>query len=131
MIYINPASKAKDAVVEASSVAAREDLFMPHDFYDIISGDIMVDPVIADDNHTYSRATILEWFKVRQREGRPPTSPLTNEPLRDTALRANLTVKKALDEFVQEKERRAAQRASVQKVKYYNLYISDRRLNFI
>ena len=91
----------------------------------------MVDPVIAADDHTYSRATILEWFAVCQREGRPLQSPLTNKPLRNTALRANLTVKKALNEFVQEKERRAAQRASVQKVKYYNLYISDRRLNFI
>ena len=42
---------------------------------DAISGSLLVDPVIAEDGHTYERSTIREWFR---RCAQQPTSPLTD-----------------------------------------------------
>jgi hypothetical protein len=40
-----------------------------------ISSDIMRDPVMCADGHTYERVAITEWVKHKA------TSPLTNQPL--------------------------------------------------
>lgn len=45
-----------------------------------ISSDIMRDPVICTDGHTYERATIAEWVRRRA------TSPLTNEALAEPVM---------------------------------------------
>jgi hypothetical protein len=39
-----------------------------------ITGEILLDPVVASDGHTYSRAAIAKWFEQNQ------TSPLTGVP---------------------------------------------------
>ena len=46
-----------------------------NDFICPIGGEIMTDPVISKDGHTYERKHIEEWFRVRL------SSPLTNENL--------------------------------------------------
>ena len=40
-----------------------------------ITGEVLLDPVLAADGHTYSRAAIAKWFERRQ------TSPLTGAQL--------------------------------------------------
>lgn len=54
---------------------------------------LLTDPVLASDGHTYERQAIEEWI------GRADTSPLTREPLSIADLRPNRMVKKLLDEF--------------------------------
>lgn len=44
-------------------------LFVPDAFYDVISGDLIEDPVIASDNRTYSRRSITDWFSQCRRNG--------------------------------------------------------------
>jgi len=58
-----------------------------------LSQEIMTDPVIAADGHTYERAMIAEWLRVN------PSSPLTREPLTSTQLIPNHTLKKVIEEW--------------------------------
>jgi hypothetical protein len=53
----------------------RIDCKIPTEMICPISSDIMRDPVMCADGHTYERNTITEWVK------RKATSPLTNQPL--------------------------------------------------
>lgn len=62
-----------------------------------ISSDIMRDPVICADGHTYERATIAEWVR------RKATSPLTNEPLAEPVLLIpNHALRSLITSFVEE-----------------------------
>ncbi|KAH9107542.1 hypothetical protein AeMF1_017141 [Aphanomyces euteiches] len=63
-------------------------------FYGPITHDIMTEPVIASDGHSYDRTSILFWFRQRR------TSPVTNAPLHDTTLLPNYTLKQAIDEII-------------------------------
>lgn len=60
---------------------------------DTISFELMHDPVVTKDGHSYERMTIVEHLK------RSPTDPLTREPLTVEDLRPNIALRKALDEF--------------------------------
>jgi hypothetical protein len=51
----------------------------------------MVDPVMAEDEHTYSRAAIQEWFEDGNQR-----SPMTNNAI-GTKLRKNRTVQNMID----------------------------------
>ena len=62
------------------------------DFYCPISRELMLDPVIASDGHTYERSMIAEWLRVRN------TSPLTNERITTTLL-PNITLKKVIENW--------------------------------
>jgi len=48
---------------------------LPHSFYCPITSEVMVDPVICDDGHTYERSAITQWLTNHD------TSPITNLPL--------------------------------------------------
>mmetsp|Transcript_12021 Transcript_12021/g.21352 ORF Transcript_12021/g.21352 Transcript_12021/m.21352 type:complete len:624 (+) Transcript_12021:51-1922(+) len=85
------AAEKRAAGQGVSAAAASEAL--EHDFTCPISGEVMEDPVIAADGHTYERAMISEWFRVRQ------TSPLTNAPLDSTAVIPNITLKKVIADW--------------------------------
>ena len=61
-----------------------------------ITHEILQDPVVASDGHTYSRAAIANWYERRQRS---PRSPLTNAPLPTTDLLPNHTMRKAIEEI--------------------------------
>eukprot|EP01040_Poterioochromonas_malhamensis_P004885 gene4885-5239_t len=71
-----------------------------HKFIDPISLDIMRDPVLASDGHSYDRRTITDWFAAQKAQGRPITSPLTNLPLIDDTLTPNIALKRELDIFI-------------------------------
>ena len=56
---------------------------IPNEFVDCITCEVMVDPVIAWDGHTYERDPIARWLQ------RHSTSPMTGETLPDFTLRPN------------------------------------------
>lgn len=75
----------------------------------------MSDPVVAADGHTYERGMIEKW--VRQGLGAGacwpgssgPRSPMTNEPLPNTALVPNLALRSAIKEWQEQRERQRLQ----------------------
>jgi serine/threonine protein kinase len=62
-----------------------------------IGYNLMVDPVVCADGHSYDRAAIAEWLRTHN------TSPLTNESLPNKHLIPNHTLRKMIDEFNQKK----------------------------
>jgi hypothetical protein len=61
-----------------------------------ISSDIMRDPVMCTDGHTYERVAITEWVKHKA------TSPLTNQPLeRPVMLIPNYALRGLIMSFVE------------------------------
>ncbi len=89
-------------------------MFIPPDLYDPISGDLMKDPVIAADGHTYSRETITMWFAQCQRTGKSITSPLTRKDLSSEALKENITLKKIIDSYIQEEKKNVLSQRQVE-----------------
>ncbi|KAK7254294.1 hypothetical protein SO694_00009313 [Aureococcus anophagefferens] len=65
-----------------------------------ITFELMKDPVMAADGHTFERVAIEQWFATGKR-----TSPATNEPLPDTRLIPNLAVKSMIAELLEKKSR--------------------------
>ena len=59
-----------------------------------ITRELMEEPVITADGHTYDRAAITAWFSRGNH-----TSPLTNLPLRHRELTPNHALKASIDEF--------------------------------
>ena len=59
-----------------------------------IGYEVMVDPVVCADGHTYERSNIERWLKQSDR------SPKTNLSLRNTELFPNLALKEAIEEAV-------------------------------
>ena len=69
-----------------SSMGVRNDLSqrgVPREFECPITNDIMNDPVVASDGHSYERTAIQQWI------ARNPASPVTNEPLSSCELISN------------------------------------------
>ena len=58
-----------------------------------ISFDIMQDPVICVDGHSYDRKNIEAWLKLNN------SSPLTGEELSSRTLTPNITLKKSIEEW--------------------------------
>jgi hypothetical protein len=70
-----------------------EDDAVPEAFVCPITQEPMVDPVVALDGHSYSRAAIQDWF----RQGRL-SSPCTNEQLASEQLLPNHSLRKAMEQ---------------------------------
>ena len=63
-----------------------------------ISHDVMRDPVVASDGHSYEREEIIQHINQRKKEGRKPDSPLTRELIGDIQdLRPNRTLKSVIE----------------------------------
>lgn len=58
-----------------------------------ITCEIFIDPVTAEDGHTYERDAITNWLT------KSPTSPMTREPMQISSLRPNYIVKKMVEEL--------------------------------
>eukprot|EP01040_Poterioochromonas_malhamensis_P004878 gene4878-5232_t len=71
-----------------------------HRFIDPISLDLMKDPVLAADGHSYDRQTITQWFNAQKALRRPITSPRTNQRLENDTLTPNTALKRELDKFI-------------------------------
>ncbi|CAH0364077.1 unnamed protein product [Pelagomonas calceolata] len=65
----------------------------------IVTLELFCDPVTAADGHTYERVAIEEWLKTKG------TSPMTQEPLTDTRLIPQFTVKKLVCAFMDTRRR--------------------------
>mmetsp|Transcript_63324 Transcript_63324/g.169287 ORF Transcript_63324/g.169287 Transcript_63324/m.169287 type:complete len:255 (-) Transcript_63324:109-873(-) len=78
-------------VDQASAIASDKGLEIPDDFLCPITLDIMCDPVVASDGHTYEYSAIAEWLRTHAR------SPLTNGAMRAEDLRTNLERRNEID----------------------------------
>eukprot|EP00656_Telonema_subtile_P040825 TRINITY_DN4590_c0_g1_i1.p1 TRINITY_DN4590_c0_g1~~TRINITY_DN4590_c0_g1_i1.p1 ORF type:complete len:769 (+),score=134.77 TRINITY_DN4590_c0_g1_i1:130-2436(+) len=67
----------------------------PENFLCAITGQVMTDPVITVDGHTYEREAIQLWLRDHD------TSPMTNAPLESTALTPNIALRHAIDDWMQ------------------------------
>jgi len=66
----------------------------PEAFYCPITQDIMQDPVVAADGHTYERVALEVWLINHN------TSPMTNQPLPHKNLTPSHTLKSMIREFI-------------------------------
>ncbi|KAG2438937.1 hypothetical protein HYH02_010730 [Chlamydomonas schloesseri] len=113
------AATAAAAPVIRAAAGVTEGAEPPPIFTCPISQDVMHDPVVAADGHTYERRLIEEWMRRGQQQGPPgaagaggggpaPRSPMANQPLPHTALVPNLALRSAIREW-QEAQRRQRQ----------------------
>lgn len=63
----------------AEFIHANDELL--HSLADPISLEIMTDPMTAEDGFSYEKNTIEEWFRIRDANQNPITSPITNAPM--------------------------------------------------
>eukprot|EP01049_Picozoa_sp_SAG25_P009007 SAG25_NODE_857_length_5044_cov_2.869970_3_plen_674_part_00 len=66
---------------------------VPEAFLCPISQEIMADPVVAADGHSYERVAIETWFRSKQ------TSPMTNDAMPSTILTPNRLLKSQISEW--------------------------------
>lgn len=59
-----------------------------------ITLELFVDPVLADDGHTYERSAIIEWVKIHN-----GTSPMTRQPIKIKELKSNRLIKQLADQY--------------------------------
>ena len=89
-------NRAAAVVLFSQQAHAPVDLEVPVPFICIFSQEIMKDPVLTEDGHTYERARIEEWLISHN------TSPNTGLPLSTKNLVPNLTLKKIIKEFCEQ-----------------------------
>eukprot|EP00039_Didymoeca_costata_P029781 m.26357 g.26357 ORF g.26357 m.26357 type:complete len:705 (-) comp7788_c0_seq1:126-2240(-) len=77
---INPTAPLEYVTATAPPMQATVAKQRPPEHYCPITSDIMTDPVLALDGHTYERSAIESWFQ------RSNTSPLTNQEIPDTLI---------------------------------------------
>eukprot|EP01041_Mallomonas_annulata_P009012 gene9012-18658_t len=71
---------------------------VPEELLDVITYELIKDPVIAEDNVTYGRANILDWFAQCKARNEPITSPMTRSEIGET-LRPNYPIQRSLEVF--------------------------------
>jgi hypothetical protein len=59
-----------------------------------ITLELFVDPVLADDGHTYERSAIIEWIKYHN-----GTSPMTRQSIKIKELKTNRIIKQLADQY--------------------------------
>lgn len=74
----------------------REQDHIPEDFICAITYELMEDPVICSDGHTYERLAIIEWLQNHN------TSPRTNEILPDRNIIPNIALRNAIRQFLEQ-----------------------------
>jgi hypothetical protein len=77
---------------------------IPEHLIDVITFEIMKDPVIASDNKTYDKESISAWFQHCATRGIPVLSPWTHEEMSNTELRPNIDIKRGIEYFHRESE---------------------------
>lgn len=71
----------------------------PEEFYCMISGEIMQDPVTTITGQTYERQAILTWFETCDKNGRKITDPATGIELTSTTLIPNRNLQDAIQQW--------------------------------
>ena len=64
---------------------------IPDEFFCPITQEIMIDPVLIEDGHTYERDSIEAWFEKHD------TSPMTNIVIKSKHVVPNLSLRKLID----------------------------------
>jgi hypothetical protein len=77
------------------SVAHAKPMKRPKEHFCPITQEVMQDPVIAADGHSYDKEAITRWFSERE----IPTSPLTNLRLPSTVLTPNIALKNVIQDW--------------------------------
>jgi len=90
--------KSKPKEPHKGDPAAEEEI--PEEFICPVTQDIMTDPVIAQDGHTYERKNITEWVSKHG------TSPITREHLSKDIIIPNRVLKTQIDQYLEKKGRR-------------------------
>lgn len=78
----------------SQDIDKRQDLQEPDQFIDIISGNIMIDPVIIESGITYERNSINAWFSHGK-----PTCPMTGLKVNPNVVIANVALRQLIEEF--------------------------------
>jgi len=73
---------------------------IPKNYCCPITLEIMKDPVVAADGHSYEKSAIEEWVNLSTRD---PLSPMTGSPLIHTMLTPNYTLRSQINEFLEKK----------------------------
>lgn len=63
-------------------------------FYCMITGEIMTDPVIDPDGHSYEKSAILQWLRIKS------LSPITKKRMTPTDLRPNRALQTTIEEMI-------------------------------
>lgn len=71
---------------------------IPDNMIDLITYEIVEDPVRAEDGNVYSRDSILDWFDGCVENGEAITSPLTGKPM-GTNLKPDSALARAVEQF--------------------------------
>ncbi len=66
---------------------------IPEDYYCPISGELMINPYLAKDSHSYEYDSIVRWLETKS------ISPMTREPMTKNDLIKNLELKNRIDEI--------------------------------
>jgi hypothetical protein len=90
-----PAQSVADEGLDAST-----DDETPGAFLCPITYDIMSNPVVCSDGHTYERLAIEKWLEKKQ------TSPMTSEELTSKTLTPNFAMKSMIEMYKQKKKRK-------------------------
>lgn len=92
-----------DADAEQAEAQQAPPVVVPDGLECPITNELMIDPVICTDGHSYERQAILDWFAEQRRNLQPLTSPLTNVELAGDTLIPNFALKKQCELFTKEK----------------------------
>jgi len=82
-------------VLPAGMELALAGLQVPAELQCPISLDLMLDPVVASDGHTYDRSNIEQWLEDES------SSPITREPLDSKHIFANRVVRTLVMQFIE------------------------------
>ena len=96
MASLVSAAAARAGIRREALPAPRDEDDVPEEFLCPISMEVMTDPVIAADGHTYERRAIEAWF------GRAHTSPTTNAPLPHLNLIPAHTIKSLIQRHLEQ-----------------------------
>ena len=72
---------------------------IPHEYKCPITQELMSDPVMAADGHSYERTAITQW--IEQHPFSIPSSPVTNETMESTTLTSNIALKKLIADYTE------------------------------
>jgi GTP-binding protein EngB required for normal cell division len=107
LVLVEPAFNHFIVFIRMSNLSLRTQALsdnVHHRFLDPITLDLMKDPVIAADNHTYDRESIQLWFQTSKIGGQGIVSPLTSLPMSSEVLRPNDDLKRELLIFITSRE---------------------------
>ncbi len=119
---LKQSKKPKESLPE--EIEKEEEDFDIQDFVCPISYEVMKDPVVAADGHSYERAALEKWFEMT---AFPAKSPLTNQPLAHQRLQSNTALKSAIEKYRQEVQviERTYQQLEEEKQKHETLTITS------